>query len=273
MIIIKPCQKCGQEFNAYSKWQDEKKFCSLACRNSARSRSIEQRLRTAKSVETSILAIEARNRRSAECRSKLIDKQCPVCNVPFKVRQSESRKIYCSKACYNADTLLQHRKKPKGGFRPTAVRSRHGTYKGIYCASSWELAFLIYHLDHNSNITRCVTYYPYTYNDKEFRYLPDFEIDGVIYEIKGQETEIDRIKVKAANAIMIDSSKMKPYLEYVSKKYKVDRTKLWLLYDEKQYNSCELCATPFVPKTKTNRFCSRACAAKNNRTLSAKFRK
>ena len=42
-------------------------------------------------------------------------------------------------------------------------RGKKGYYKNIYCSSTYELAFLIYCLDHNINISRYAGYYTYTY--------------------------------------------------------------------------------------------------------------
>ncbi|MEI7942893.1 MAG: hypothetical protein WCH76_06985 [Candidatus Riflemargulisbacteria bacterium] len=35
-----------------------------------------------------------------------------------------------------------------GGYRRKSGRGKHGWYKGIWCDSSWELAWVMYHLDH-----------------------------------------------------------------------------------------------------------------------------
>jgi len=53
-----------------------------------------------------------------------------------------------------------------GGYRKNAGHSKKGWYKGIWCDSSWELAFLIYHLDHNLSIKRCTDERTYIYNEK-----------------------------------------------------------------------------------------------------------
>ena len=42
-------------------------------------------------------------------------------------------------------------------------RGRKGYYKGFYCASTYELAYVIYCLDHNIQIERCKEYFEYEY--------------------------------------------------------------------------------------------------------------
>lgn len=63
---------------------------------------------------------------------------------------------------------------------------KHGWYKGIYCDSSWELAFLVYHLEHNLNIKRCTERRKYIFNNEIHIYTPDFITDEGIIEIKGR---------------------------------------------------------------------------------------
>lgn len=67
----------------------------------------------------------------------------------------------------------------KSGF------GKKGTYKGIHCDSTYELAFVIYCLDHNMSIIRSKQVFEYTYDDGVHKYHPDFEVDGNLVEIKG----------------------------------------------------------------------------------------
>ena len=53
--------------------------------------------------------------------------------------------------------------------------------------SSWELAFYIYYSYQGFTVTRPKTAIPYTYENKTHFYYPDFEIDGQLYEIKGDQ--------------------------------------------------------------------------------------
>ncbi len=101
----------------------------------------------------------------------------------------------------------------------------------IYCGSTYELAFLIWHIDNNIKINRCDVSFEYEFEGKKHRYYPDFVIDNNIYEIKGRILPIDFVKIKAANAILIDKDEIKTYIKYVSKAYKVSKTKLYELYE------------------------------------------
>lgn len=64
-------------------------------------------------------------------------------------------------------------------------RGKKGWYKGYFCDSTYELAYIIYCLDHNVSIKRNKEYFLYEYQGKLHRYYPDFIVDGVIVEIKG----------------------------------------------------------------------------------------
>ena len=54
-----------------------------------------------------------------------------------------------------------------GGYKENSIKKHHhGNYKGLHYDSSWELAFIIYCLEHNIKIERC----------NEIRY---YEINGI----------------------------------------------------------------------------------------------
>lgn len=115
-----------------------------------------------------------------------------------------------------------------GGYRKGSGRGKQGWYKGIYCDSSWELAFVIFHLDNNIKIERYSGIRKYIFENKERNYYPDFIVNNVIYEIKGFETEQSKAKLLHNNDItLIDKISIKPYLEYVINKYGKDFIKLY----------------------------------------------
>ena len=60
-------------------------------------------------------------------------------------------------------------------------------YDSINFDSSWELAFYIYHKSLNHSIKHEPIELRYVYNDVEHSYYPDFEVDGKLYEIKGDQ--------------------------------------------------------------------------------------
>ena len=108
-------------------------------------------------------------------------------------------------------------------FDRKSGRGKRGYYQGIYCQSSWELAYVVYLLEHDIPFIRNKKFFPYTYENKTHQYCPDFYlIDTDEYvEIKGYYDE--RSKAKAAQfpekLIVICKEEMQPILDYVINKY------------------------------------------------------
>ena len=101
--------------------------------------------------------------------------------------------------------------------------AHRGWYKRVWCDSSWELAFLMWHLDHGKDIVRNTEDFPYTLYHKTMRYRPDFIVDGVYYEIKGvldgrSKKKLDQFKYPIKK---IGLREIKPYIQYAQEKYGV----------------------------------------------------
>ncbi len=83
-----------------------------------------------------------------------------------------------------------------GGNRIGSGRGKKGWYKGYFCDSSYELAYVIYNIDHDIKFDRCNLHYDYEYQGKRHKYYPDFILeDGSLVEIKGYKTDIVAIKI------------------------------------------------------------------------------
>jgi len=158
---------------------------------------------------------------------------CKECGKQFE--NSDIRNItsiiYCSKECKHK-YLSEH----TGGYRVGSGFSKNGWYKGIRCDSTWELAFLIYHLDNNLYIERCKEERKYIYNGQERIYYPDFITDKGIVEIKGYKTDQSEEKRKQnSDIINIFKEDIQFYLDYVKEKY--DKPLIELYDNSKpQYN-------------------------------------
>lgn len=111
---------------------------------------------------------------------------------------------------------------------------KYGFYNGIPCDSSWELAFLIYNIDHNINIQRCDEVFEYTYQGETHKYSPDFKIGDTIYEIKNFDTDKSIIKAQTVKELgktikVLHKKDMKVYIDYCIEKYGEN---YFELYDE-----------------------------------------
>jgi hypothetical protein len=110
-------------------------------------------------------------------------------------------------------------KKP-GGYKKGSGGGKKGWYKGFFCDSSWELAYVIYCLDHGIDIKRNTEKLQYVWQGTIKNYIPDFIVDGVITEIKGYKTKQWLAKIEANPTIkVLYEQEMSPILDYVKTKY------------------------------------------------------
>lgn len=99
---------------------------------------------------------------------------------------------------------------------------KRGWLDGMFFMSTWEVAYYLYMRDSGHIITRCSQKFEYEYEDKLHTYTPDFLVDNkTIVEVKGYETDVDRLKYTLVpDLVIIDESKINPYLQYVKNTYK-----------------------------------------------------
>ncbi len=160
-----------------------------------------------------------------------------------------------------------------GGCRKGSGRGKSGWYKGYWCDSSWELAFVIYNLEHGIEFKRNTERFEYEFEGKKRKYIPDFILnDGSYVEIKGFLDNKSKVKIetfKGSLKVLLKDS-MKDYLNYVVAKYGND---YYMKYDNNSYNKrkvkkddiCKICGMAihkningvcincYVPKRKVER--------------------
>lgn len=115
-------------------------------------------------------------------------------------------------------------------------RGKYGWYKGYWCDSTWELAFVIYNLDHDIKFERNKEGFEYVYNGELHRFYPDFILeDGNYVEIKGYMNDKDPEKLKQFKhpLKLIRNTEIKPYIDYVTETYNVKLYEMEFLYDDK----------------------------------------
>lgn len=159
-----------------------------------------------------------------------------------------------------------------GGLREGSGRGKSGWFKGIFCNSSYELAYLIYCLDHEIPIERNKESWQY-FNPEKNRlaaYYPDFIVDGMIVEIKGIKSEIDLIKLKAVDRPIkiLYLPDLLTVFEYIKSKYqKTDETVI-MMYESSRAlyeHECKSCSKLFKTIRKIGMYCSRKCAGQGCR--------
>lgn len=220
------CENCGKVIDgSYGSGRFCNRQCATIYGNTHRpKRSAESKKKTSISVKNSIKCQIA-----AERSRKIY--HCKYCNKEFFISDIRdiSGRLYCSKECKHK-YLSEH----TGGYREGSGRGKQGWYKGIHCDSSWELAYLVYYLDHNLYIERCKEKRQYVWNNKQHTYYPDFITDDGIIEIKGYSTDQWKSKEEQnPDVIVLYKDDMKLYLDYVINTYGTDFIKLYDGYNPK----------------------------------------
>ena len=192
-------------------------------------------------------------------------KFCPICNESF---HNLNNKIYCSKKCYLADSNRKHRNGGCGGYREGSGYGKSGYYKGIYCASTYELCWVIYNLDHESEFSR----FPGFLERDGLKYYPDFLIpNNTIIEIKGYHRSSVDEKTKLAQSFgytvhVLYKSDIQHMIDYVKFTYITnDIVSLYDNYKPKFQYICSYCGCEFncERKRKTSKvYCSQTCTGK-----------
>lgn len=115
-----------------------------------------------------------------------------------------------------------------GGYKMGSGRGKKGWYKGFFCDSSWELAFVIYNLDHKIPIERNKEIRYYEWEGETKRYIPDFIVDGKLVEIKGYRTAQWEQKLLCNPDVQVYYEEdLKTILEYVISRYGSEFVKLY----------------------------------------------
>jgi len=237
LTIKKNCLKCNKEFEEtgtenHFKNGKVRKYCSAKCANThiltdATKLKISEAVKNSETYQINNkialkhriennnlkLGIVSRNEKN----EPLFEFTCLHCNKNgFKNRRD---------GIYHLECWL----KISGGLKPGTSRGKHGWYKGYRCDSSYELAFVIYNLEHNIKFERNKKGFEYQYENKKHLFYPDFIIGDKYVEIKNFRSEITDTKINAfphtINVIYKDT--IKPYLDYVIDKYGKDFIKLY----------------------------------------------
>ena len=235
------CENCGCE---HSGTYGSGRFCSEKCSHSFCTKNEKKFTKKVyctkcgKEVEVG----KRTNPKKVVCeKCKELLKVCKVCGIEYITKNPESKycSIKCSKTHYrDSEYKRKHSEGCKGhsgGYRENGGRSKFGYYKDIFCGSTYELAWVIWRLDHDLPVNRFKGYL----EDKEIKlkYYPDFIEGNKIYEMKGYWTK--KVDAKTDLAIrkgyeidVLYKDDLKECFEWVYEKYKTK--KLESLYDTKE---------------------------------------
>ena len=146
-------------------------------------RSMEVRVRISESCSKSLAVKDAARLSGAKRKNiNIPNNECLVCNKKFFSYSVQGSRKFCSMLCFGKSGLA-------GGYRQGSGHKniKRGYYKGIWCASSWELAWLLYSQYNNLAVERNTDAFEYVGSDGQYHnYTPDFKVEDTYIEIKGR---------------------------------------------------------------------------------------
>ena len=145
----------------------------------------------------------------------------------LKIGKSREGFVNTKEYCNNQSRLLKGK---TGGIRKGGGRGKKGWYKEYWCDSSWELAWVIYSIEHNIKFERNKEGFEYTFQNEKHKYYPDFILEsGEYIEIKGYLTEQVKEKIKQFpyKLNVLGKNDIEKYILYAKEKYGNDFIKLY----------------------------------------------
>lgn len=216
------CEKCGK---VMTEKFGSGRFCSRSCANSR-----DHSETTKERISTGVKKCNTNTRKESYIQKYQANpKLCKECALalPYNKRYN----TFCNKHCqdaYHSKYMLQLCSTMPHSLCGVGKR---GWYKGYMCQSSWELAFVIFHIEHNIKFIRNSKGFSYTWEDDEKTYFPDFYLpDSDTYvEVKGylDSKSIEKIKQFPCNLVIYGKAEMMDILNYVETNYGKDFTYLY----------------------------------------------
>jgi hypothetical protein len=220
---MKKCKNCGNDIVSKNSIVFCGRSCSAIYNNKKRIHSESSKQK--RSIAATNLWANGVYSHIEQFKRNRITKTCISCGNEFEVVQSNNYQA-CSIECknYAYENNLYDLKGKSGGYRKGSGRGKSGWYKGIWCDSSYELAWVMYHLDHNIPFQRNNRSFQYEYENETHLYYPDFLLtnENKLVEIKGFYTNQTYAKIKSVTGvelIMIDKDGIVPYIQYAVERY------------------------------------------------------
>lgn len=247
----------------------EKYFCNRSCANSRGPRSEKDK----ESIRQGALSFLENLTEEQQKERRQKPKKPKSCYAGKPLKSKEIIISICKKCKSGIQDIVtrSYHKECVGGYRPGSGRGKSGYYKGVQCDSTWELAYVIYNLEHNIKFERNTQKFDYIDPlGQNSKYIPDYILeDGSFVEIKGVKTEYDDLKWKSFphKLSILFEEELKEIFKYVKEKYGNNFIELYEGnphdYKTKKCFGCDELTYA------TNKFCSSGCSTKYH----AKIRK
>jgi len=195
------CHTCNIQFTIkeynVEKPKKEKYFCSRSCSNvrvwtEEKRKKLSEISKNSEKVKRANKIIAENNKGFKTINgvkilaTPMTETPCLFCGKTILHKKNKKRK-------YHNECWL----KISGGIREGSSRGKSGIYKGYKCDSSYELAWVIYQLEHNLPFQRNYKGFNYVYYGNNHTYYPDFILpDGSYVEIKNFKSDLTDAKIK-----------------------------------------------------------------------------
>jgi hypothetical protein len=221
--MVKFCKQCGKQI------ANHKTFCNSSCaaifNNKERgARSEETKRKIGQTLKERAIKLNAEHAEQIK-ELPVVFRVCECCGNEFEVKRTTKNRLtrtkFCSEECRNKFLSDINKEMGSGGFREGSVKNyKSGWFNGIHCDSSWELAFLIWHKDHNIDVRRCDETRYYTINKEEHKFFPDFVVRDKIYEIKGINDDVNKAKQEYnPDVVFLYRDDVEKYIKYAKETY------------------------------------------------------
>lgn len=217
--LNKMCPKCGLEFElevteAQIKRNKIRNYCSLKCANSHnktedQKKKISEINKNSKKVKEANrkIGIERLEKHKNSGKYKFI---CMKCGIEGENKRWTKQKYH--KECWISIS---------GGIRQGSSNCKCGWYKGYWCDSSYELAYLIFNLEQNINIKRNKKGFEYLHEGEKHLFYPDFIVNGEYVEIKNYKSKLtdNKLKYFPHRIKIYYKDTIAPFIDYAIKQY------------------------------------------------------
>lgn len=212
------CENCGNNNNGS---YGSGRFCSPVCSRSFSTKAKRSEINNM--VSDKLKGREPSSKGKTGVFSKeTLEKMSNSHKEYFKNNPGESSRRNSRPCSAEKKNKLSEANKGKtGGYRERGGRGKQGWYRGIFCNSSWELAYVIYCKETGKKIERNKEGFDYIYENTAYKFYPDFIVDENYVEIKGYYDKRVREKINQFphKIDLIDKKNIYFYIQYASERY------------------------------------------------------
>lgn len=211
------CKHCQRSFKNGGGLATHEPYCKLNPNKVTRIKSINAHARKGKVPWNKGLAGDERCKHTDETKLRLKQTSTGTALTPELEKERRAK-------------ISKQAKLKNGGYRQGSGRGKKGWYKEFFCDSSYELAYVIYCIDHNISIQRNKQKLEYVWNGKRRNYIPDFIVNERLVEIKGYKSEQWLAKINSnPHVLVLYEADLKTIFDYVISKYGKDFIKMYEL--------------------------------------------